>query len=34
MLHGECVAVGMVYECALSNIMGYLKSSSIIGTLI
>lgn len=34
MLHGECVAIGMVLETKLSQRMGYLTSSFTIGRLI
>ncbi len=29
MLHGECVAIGMVYEAIISNKLGYLDNSSV-----
>eukprot|EP01124_Arcella_intermedia_P009532 TRINITY_DN16220_c0_g1_i2.p1 TRINITY_DN16220_c0_g1~~TRINITY_DN16220_c0_g1_i2.p1 ORF type:complete len:750 (+),score=198.24 TRINITY_DN16220_c0_g1_i2:23-2272(+) len=31
LLHGECVSIGMALELELSNLLGHLKSSSIIG---
>jgi len=31
MLHGECVAIGMVVEAQIANKMGHLFDSSIIG---
>eukprot|EP01125_Pyxidicula_operculata_P015299 TRINITY_DN5179_c0_g1_i1.p1 TRINITY_DN5179_c0_g1~~TRINITY_DN5179_c0_g1_i1.p1 ORF type:complete len:1253 (-),score=298.49 TRINITY_DN5179_c0_g1_i1:61-3783(-) len=33
MLHGECVSIGMVLECELSNIMGHLKTSHTTGRI-
>ena len=32
-LHGECIAIGMILETEMSNMMGHLKSTSTTGKL-